>query len=78
MRDRRAHHDLCFGCGLANVFGLHLELERAAGAGGGVAGRFFVKHPAPVGTFVEIVADARRAEATGERGPVASAEVLTD
>jgi hypothetical protein len=34
------HHDLCFGCGLANVFGLHLE-----------DGRFFVKqdHQGPDG-----------------------------
>ena len=36
-----AHHDLCFGCGAANVFGLHLELERSAD--GGLCGRFFVK-----------------------------------
>jgi hypothetical protein len=36
-----SHHELCFGCGLANVFGLHLELER--GADGAVAGRMFVK-----------------------------------
>jgi hypothetical protein len=42
VRDRLGHHDLCFGCGRANVFGLHLELERAAG-GDGVRGRFFVK-----------------------------------
>ena len=42
MRDRLGHHDLCFGCGLANVFGLHLEVERAPG-GAGVTGRFFVK-----------------------------------
>jgi len=42
VRDRLGHHDLCFGCGLANVFGLHLELERAA-EGDGVTGRFFVK-----------------------------------
>jgi acyl-coenzyme A thioesterase PaaI-like protein len=42
VRERPGHHDLCFGCGLANVFGLHLELERAPG-GDGVVGRFFVK-----------------------------------
>ena len=42
MRDRLGHHDLCFGCGPANVFGLHLEVERAPG-GDGVTGRFFVK-----------------------------------
>jgi acyl-coenzyme A thioesterase PaaI-like protein len=39
--ERLSHHDLCFGCGQANLFGLQLELER--GPGGGVAGRFFVK-----------------------------------
>jgi hypothetical protein len=36
-----SHHELCFGCGLANVFGLHLELERRDD--GAVAGRMFVK-----------------------------------
>jgi len=35
------HHDLCFGCGQANLFGLQLELEPRAD--GGVEGRFFVK-----------------------------------
>jgi acyl-coenzyme A thioesterase PaaI-like protein len=44
-----SHHDLCFGCGLANVFGIHLEAEPAPE--GGVAGRFFVKqdHQGPCG-----------------------------
>ena len=43
------HHDLCFGCGQANLFGLQLELE--PGAAGGVEGRFFVKqdHQGPPG-----------------------------
>ena len=43
------HHDLCFGCGQANLFGLQLEVERRDG--GGVAGRFFVKqdHQGPPG-----------------------------
>jgi acyl-coenzyme A thioesterase PaaI-like protein len=43
------HHDLCFGCGQANLFGLQLELEPAAD--GGVEGRFFVKqdHQGPPG-----------------------------
>jgi acyl-coenzyme A thioesterase PaaI-like protein len=43
------HHDLCFGCGQANLFGLQLEVEPAAG--GGVEGRFFVKqdHQGPPG-----------------------------
>ena len=43
-----AHHDLCFGCGLANLFGLQLEVEAADD---GVSGRFFVKqdHQGPPG-----------------------------
>src|SRR3954447_6500689 len=47
--ERLSHHDLCFGCGQANLFGLQLELERRAE--GGVAGRFFVKqdHQGPPG-----------------------------
>jgi acyl-coenzyme A thioesterase PaaI-like protein len=47
--ERLAHHDLCFGCGLANVFGLNLE---ARGTDDGtVTGRFFVKqdHQGPPG-----------------------------
>jgi acyl-coenzyme A thioesterase PaaI-like protein len=46
---RLTHHDLCFGCGQANLFGIQLELERRAD--GGVAGRFFVKqdHQGPPG-----------------------------
>jgi acyl-coenzyme A thioesterase PaaI-like protein len=49
-RDSRSfHHDLCFGCGQANLFGLQLELEPRPG--GGVEGRFFVKqdHQGPPG-----------------------------
>jgi acyl-coenzyme A thioesterase PaaI-like protein len=38
--DPLRHHDLCFGCGQANLFGLQLEVERTAE---GVEGRFFVK-----------------------------------
>jgi acyl-coenzyme A thioesterase PaaI-like protein len=34
------HHELCFGCGSANLFGLQMELEPSAD---GVAGRFFLK-----------------------------------
>jgi acyl-coenzyme A thioesterase PaaI-like protein len=100
---RLTHHDLCFGCGPANLFGLQLELERTER---GVEGRFFVKQdhqgppgyahggvlaaaldeamallvfdsgagavtarlevdlraPAPVGTFVAVVAEVRRDE----------------
>jgi acyl-coenzyme A thioesterase PaaI-like protein len=42
------HHELCFGCGIANLFGLQLELEAS---GDRVAGRFFVKqdHQGPPG-----------------------------
>jgi acyl-coenzyme A thioesterase PaaI-like protein len=42
------HHDLCFGCGLANLFGLQMELDASEGR---VAGRFFVKqdHQGPPG-----------------------------
>ena len=49
MPDARIfHHDLCYGCGQANLFGLQLELEQAPG---GVEGRFFVKqdHQGPPG-----------------------------
>lgn len=43
------HHDLCFGCGQANVFGLHLELE--LDGKDAARGRFFVKqdHQGPPG-----------------------------
>jgi acyl-coenzyme A thioesterase PaaI-like protein len=46
---RLSHHELCFGCGTANLFGLQMEVE--PGAGGEVAGRFFVKqdHQGPPG-----------------------------
>ena len=47
--ERLTHHDLCFGCGQANLFGLQIELERRPD--GGVHGRFFVKqdHQGPPG-----------------------------
>jgi hypothetical protein len=35
------HHELCFGCGRANLFGLLLEVEPAGD--GAVAGRCFLK-----------------------------------
>jgi uncharacterized protein (TIGR00369 family) len=43
------HHDLCFGCGQANLFGLQLELSECGD--GSVEGRFFVKqdHQGPPG-----------------------------
>jgi acyl-coenzyme A thioesterase PaaI-like protein len=42
------HHDLCFGCGRANLFGLQIELDPTDD---GVSGRFFVKqdHQGPPG-----------------------------
>lgn len=42
-----AHHDGCFGCGQANLFGLQLEPDRAEGG----RLRFFVKqdHQGPPG-----------------------------
>ncbi|MBA2342019.1 MAG: hypothetical protein H0V85_00985 [Thermoleophilaceae bacterium] len=48
-RPKVVHHDLCFGCGIANLFGLQIEME--AEAEGGVTGRFFVKqdHQGPPG-----------------------------
>jgi acyl-coenzyme A thioesterase PaaI-like protein len=44
-----SHHDLCFGCGTANLFGLQMELEHQPD--GAVSGRFFVKqdHQGPPG-----------------------------
>jgi acyl-coenzyme A thioesterase PaaI-like protein len=44
-----SHHELCFGCGTANLFGLQLELEKRPDDT--VAGRFFVKqdHQGPPG-----------------------------
>jgi acyl-coenzyme A thioesterase PaaI-like protein len=35
------HHELCFGCGVTNLFGLLLEAERQPD--GSVAGRCFIK-----------------------------------
>jgi acyl-coenzyme A thioesterase PaaI-like protein len=42
------HHDLCFGCGRTNLFGLQIELDPGET---GVSGRFFVKqdHQGPPG-----------------------------
>jgi acyl-coenzyme A thioesterase PaaI-like protein len=44
------HHDGCFGCGQANLFGLQLELE-VDESDGSVSGRFFLKqdHQGPPG-----------------------------
>jgi hypothetical protein len=37
------HHELCFGCGRANLFGLLLEVETADASASEVAGRCFIK-----------------------------------
>ena len=64
------HHDLCFGCGQANLFGLQIELERTGD--GAVAGRFFVKqdHQGPPGHahggIVGAALDEAMALASGE------------
>jgi len=102
------HHELCFGCGRVNLFGVLLEVERTGPAS--VAGRCFVKQdhqgpdrghahegvitaalgeamalacglaaratslqielyiPVPVGTFLEVSAQARAGD-----GPVVEA-----
>ena len=46
--ERLVHHELCFGCGRANLFGLLMELERMEE--GRVRGRGFIKqdHQGPV------------------------------
>jgi acyl-coenzyme A thioesterase PaaI-like protein len=43
------HHELCFGCGLANLFGLQLEAEPSGERR--LQGRFFIKqdHQGPPG-----------------------------
>jgi acyl-coenzyme A thioesterase PaaI-like protein len=53
------HHELCFGCGLANLFGLQMEVERDGEKS--LAGRLFIKqdHQGPPGvTHGGIVATA--------------------
>jgi acyl-coenzyme A thioesterase PaaI-like protein len=60
------HHELCFGCGRTNLFGLLLEVDEAAP--GGVAGRCFVKqdHQGPDrGRIHEGVLGAALVEAMG-------------
>jgi acyl-coenzyme A thioesterase PaaI-like protein len=44
------HHELCFGCGVANLFGLQMEVD-PADCGDEVSGRFFLKqdHQGPPG-----------------------------
>jgi hypothetical protein len=66
------HHELCFGCGQANLFGLQLELTRDES--GDVSGRFFVKqdHQGPDGAAHPGVLAAALTEALSAHGPVSS------
>jgi hypothetical protein len=66
-----AHHDLCWGCGAMNPFGLHLEL---AFDGERVRGRFFVKQDlqGPDGRLHDGVLAGALHEALTRTGPVAS------
>jgi acyl-coenzyme A thioesterase PaaI-like protein len=74
------HHELCFGCGQANLFGLQLELTR--GENGDVSGRFFVKqdHQGPPGFAHAGVLTAALEEAlslaAGRRPQALSVELL--
>jgi acyl-coenzyme A thioesterase PaaI-like protein len=77
------HHDLCFGCGQANLFGLQVELERRQD--GSVAGRFFVKqdHQGPPGHahggIVGAALDEAMALAAGEpEAPAITARLEVD
>jgi acyl-coenzyme A thioesterase PaaI-like protein len=63
-RERLVHHELCFGCGRTNLFGLLMELERAGE--GLVTGRGFVKqdHQGPLaGTAHDGIVAAALSEA---------------
>jgi acyl-coenzyme A thioesterase PaaI-like protein len=73
------HHDLCFGCGQGNLFGLMAEVARAAD--GSVSGRCFVKqdHQGPDrGAAHEGVVAAALCEAMSLAcGPQARARAVT-
>ena len=80
------HHDLCFGCGQANLFGLQMEVEPVEN-GRGVAGRFFleagppraagVAHPGLMATALEEVASLAL-EAEGISADLESMEVTIE
>jgi acyl-coenzyme A thioesterase PaaI-like protein len=67
------HHELCFGCGRTNLFGLLLELESTGP--GAVAGRCFIKQDhqgAEAGTAHDGVITAALSDAIAlARGPKA-------
>lgn len=69
-----AHHDLCWGCGQLNPFGLHLEL---APAGDRLQGRFFVKQDlqGPDGRLHDGVVAGALHEALLAAGPVEGIEL---
>jgi acyl-coenzyme A thioesterase PaaI-like protein len=73
------HHELCFGCGRTNLFGLLVELERAED--GSVSGRCFIKqdHQGPVrGQAHEGIVATALAEAMSLAcGPQAIAHAVT-
>jgi acyl-coenzyme A thioesterase PaaI-like protein len=72
------HHDLCFGCGQTNLFGLMLEAELRDD--GTVAGRFFVKQdhqgPGRVTAHDAVVAAALHEAMALACGPDARATAL--
>jgi acyl-coenzyme A thioesterase PaaI-like protein len=73
------HHELCFGCGTANLFGLLLDAERRPD--GSVAGRCFVKqdHQGAVRGFAHdgLVAAALEEAMALTCGPDARAHAVT-
>jgi hypothetical protein len=73
------HHELCFGCGRTNLFGLLLEVE--AGSAGAVSGRCFIKqdHQGPEpGTAHEGVVAAALLDAIAlARGSTAAPALVT-
>jgi acyl-coenzyme A thioesterase PaaI-like protein len=84
-----AHHELCFGCGNANLFGLQMELEAADGTPGAVSGRCFIKqdHQGANGTahagvvtaaLEEAMAIALHAQGTHARARRIEIDLLAD
>jgi acyl-coenzyme A thioesterase PaaI-like protein len=79
VEDALVHHELCFGCGRTNLFGLLLEARR--GEDGGVAGRCFIKqdHQGPDRGYAHdgVVATALAEAMTLGSGPGAQAQAVT-
>jgi acyl-coenzyme A thioesterase PaaI-like protein len=74
------HHELCFGCGRTNLFGLLLEVEPTGREAGAVRGRCFVKQDHQGGrrgsAHDGIVATALAEAMALACGPGATAETL--